>query len=158
MDEKYEIDRLDRQILKSLRQDARAPYLDIARKLKVSGGTIHQRMDRLKKLEIVTGSQLKIDYSKLGYDVTAFLGIHLQSTRDLTKVIEQMKKLEEIIEVYYTTGNYALLIKVCTLSIKDFHLFLSEKLQNLQEIQSTESFICLDNTIMRDVPIDEMSK
>ena len=49
MKENYEIDNLDRQILAQLLKDARTPFLEIARKLIVSGGTIHQRIEKLKK-------------------------------------------------------------------------------------------------------------
>lgn len=151
MDSKYEIDTLDRQILTILMNDARTPFIEIARKLVVSGGTIHQRFDKLKEAGIIEGSALKLNLKNLGLDVTVFLGIHLKSSNDLNSVIKKMTKLPEIVEAHYTTGNYALLIKIHTKSISDFHYFLSQKLQGMDEVQSTESFISLDAPIMRDV-------
>lgn len=145
----YEIDDLDRKILTYLQEDARMPYLDIARKLIVSGGTIHQRMDRLKKHGYIKGSHLEVDLQKMGLDVSVFLGVHLASGQELNVVIEKMKALKEITEVHYTTGNYALLIKVTTKSIQDFHRFLVEKLQNLDEVRATESFVILDSPVVR---------
>ena len=47
MQENYQIDDVDKAILTHLLNDARIPYLEIARKLIVSGGTIHQRIDKL---------------------------------------------------------------------------------------------------------------
>ncbi|MGK0366880.1 MAG: Lrp/AsnC family transcriptional regulator for asnA, asnC and gidA [Thermoproteota archaeon] len=140
----YEIDSVDKKILACLQEDARVPYLEIARKLIVSGGTIHQRIDRLKKLGILKGSTIELDYSKLGYDVSVILGIHLKSAKDQTKVIERLAQMREVTEINYTTGNFALMIKVVTKTINEFHHFLVEKLQDMTEIQSTESFICLD--------------
>lgn len=155
MDINYEIDSVDRQILSILQQDARTPYSEIARQLIVSGGTIHQRMEKMKALGIVEGSKIKLNLQKLGYDVTVFLGIHLNSSKALSNVIENLKNMHEVVETYYTTGDYALLIKVQTKSIQDFHHFLANKLQSIDAIQSTESFISLDQPIGRDIKLLE---
>lgn len=153
MSDKYEIDALDRSILGILQQDARTPYLDIARKLIVSGGTIHQRIEKMKVNGIICGSEIKIDASQLGIDITALLGVHLNSSKNITHLIDKLKKYPEILEVYYTTGNFGLIMKVSTTNIRAFHLFLTEKLQTLEEIRSTESFICLDTPLARQVDV-----
>ena len=123
----------------------------------VSGGTIHQRVDKLKQLGVITGSQFTVNYQKLGYDVTVFLSIHLKSSKDSASVIEMMKQMPQIVEVYYTTGNFAFLVKVRTKSIEDFHLFLANELQSIDSIQSTESYISLAQPINRDVVLSENS-
>jgi Lrp/AsnC family transcriptional regulator for asnA, asnC and gidA len=143
------LDELDKKILDLLQQDGRMAYTEIAKKLIVSHGTIHQRINRLEELGIITGTKATIDYQKLGYDVTTLLGIHLKSAKDQARVIEKLKLMKEVVEVYYTTGAYALIIKVHNKTIKDFHFFLAEKLQSISEIQSTESFICLDSPLRR---------
>lgn len=153
MQENYQIDNVDRQIINFLLEDARTPFLEIARKLIVSGGTIHQRVDRLKALGIIKGSSINLSYQALGFDVTVFLGIHLTSTKELQNVIIQLKSIPEVIEAHYTTGNYALLIKVLTRSISNFHHFLAEKIQTIEAIRATESFISLDQPIMKSVQL-----
>lgn len=154
MQENYQIDEVDKAILTHLLNDARIPYLEIARKLIVSGGTIHQRIDKLKKMGIIEGSKVSINLKKLGYDVTVFLGIHLKSTKDLSSVIETLQNFPEVVEAYYTTGNYALLIKIHTKSISNFHNFLANKLQSIDAIQATESFISLNQPINKDITLD----
>ena len=151
MSEKYEIDSLDRKILKILQSDAKVPFSEIAQKLVVSGGTIHQRVSKLEAAGVIRGSKYHLDYSKLGYDVNVLLGIHLKNAKDCPAVIEQLKKLPEVIEAHYTTGNYALIIRVINKTIADYHKFLIDKLQSIKEIQSTESYICLDSPIYRDL-------
>jgi Lrp/AsnC family transcriptional regulator for asnA, asnC and gidA len=147
MAEKYHIDKTDKEILTILLKDARTPFIEIARKLIVSGGTIHQRVDKMKSLGIIEGSSLKINLSKIGYDVTVFLGIHLRSSKETQKVIERLESFPEVVEAYFTTGNYALLVKIHTKTITDFHYFLANKLQTIDAIQSTESFISLNQPI-----------
>ncbi len=156
MNNKYEIDNLDRQILTILLNEARTPFIEIARSLSVSGGTVHQRMDRMKASGLVKGSSLSLDLSVLGFDVTVFLGIHLISSKDTNRVIKSLELLDEVVEAYYTTGNYALLVKVHTKSIKDFHHFLINKLQAIDEIQATESFISLSQPISRSISVSEL--
>jgi Lrp/AsnC family transcriptional regulator, regulator for asnA, asnC and gidA len=153
MDENNQIDKLDKEILTILLNDARTPYLEIARQLLVAGGTIHQRIDKLKNLGIIEGSKIQLNLAALGYDVTVFLGIHLKSSKDSPLVIEELTKLSEVVEAYYTTGHYALLVKIHTKSISDFHLFLTNKLQTIDGIQATESFISLHQPIFRSVTL-----
>lgn len=153
MTAKYEIDTIDKQILEYLKEDARMPFTEIAKKLIVSGGTIHQRINKMTEAGIIKGSKIIIDYAKLGYDVTTLLGIYLQSAKDLSQVVEKLRNLDEVIEVYYTTGSYALIIKVRTKTTDDYYLFLMKKLQSIPEIQSTESFICLNQPIDRDISL-----
>ena len=153
MAEKYEIDNLDRKILRLLQKDARMPYLEIARKLIVSGGTIHQRMNKMIEHGIVKNTVLQLDHAKLGLDVTVLLGIHLKSAKKIAPVLKKLESFPEVIEAHYTTGNFALLIKLCVPSIKDYHVFLTEKIQGIDEVSSTESFICLDSPIKREISI-----
>jgi Lrp/AsnC family transcriptional regulator for asnA, asnC and gidA len=149
----YQIDDLDRQILRELVKDARVAFIEIANKLKVSGGTIHQRVNKMKLAGVLTGFQPVIDISRLGISVAAMIGIHLKNAKDCNKVLNHLKQIPEVIEAHYTTGSYALIIKVATTDIQSFHSFLMEELQAITEIQSTESFISLATPIDRQVKI-----
>lgn len=151
MADNYQIDSTDKQILRLLQEDARKPFLEVARKIKVSGGTIHQRIEKLKEAGIITGSKITVDYKKLGKNVTVLLGIHLKNAKDINIVIDKLNLLDEVIEAYYTTGNYALIVKILVKDIEDFHQFLVNKLQTIDEIQATESFISLKQVIKKDI-------
>ena len=65
----YELDDTDRHILNLLIQDAKMPYTEIARRVNVSGGTVHVRMARLEEIGIVQGATLRSS----GYSVE-FIG------------------------------------------------------------------------------------
>lgn len=151
--ENYQIDSLDRKILSALQQNARLPYLELARKLIVSGGTIHQRIEKMKEMGIITGSKMTVDPKKLGQDVTVLIGLNLKTAKNLDVVIKQLKMFKEVTQAYYTTGSYGLIIKAVTKNVQSFHQFLVEKLQNIDEIQSTESFLCLDVPIDREIDL-----
>lgn len=140
-----EIDNLDRNILTILAHDARIPFLEIAKRLNVSGGTIHVRFNRLKALGIIRGTHLAIDYAAMGLSVAAFVGINLHNARDNNLVKDKLKQLPKVTEIYFTTGKHGLFIKVLAKDTRDFHLFLTEQIQSLLEIQSTETLIILDS-------------
>ena len=147
----YEIDSIDQGILNMLLADARTPFSEIARRLDVSGGTIHQRVDKMRDAGVITGSTLRIHCEKIGLGVTVLLGIHLHKAQRISETVQALRSLPEIVEAYYTTGNYALFVKLHVASIKEYHNFLTNQLQKVESIRFTESFICLDMPIHRPV-------
>ena len=154
MEDKHKIDNLDIKILSILQEDSRRPYQEIARELIVSGGTIHVRVNRLKELGIIKGSRIIMDYPKLGFDVTVFIGINLHNAGDSLSVLNKLREMDEITEVHYTTGSYSLFIKAVLRSTFGLKTFLVEKLQLIKEIQSTETLISLDEPVSRDIQLD----
>lgn len=150
MNKLNEIDDLDRQILSMLMEDANVPYTELAKKLYVSGGTIHVRMKKLKQLGIVSGAYLKIDYTKLGYDVVAFLGIYLDKSSLYKEASEQLFKIPEVTGAHYTTGLYNIFAKVVCKDTKHLRDVL-HKIQGIAGIQRTETFISLEEGINRPV-------
>ncbi|MDP8078985.1 transcriptional regulator AsnC [Phocoenobacter skyensis] len=145
------IDKLDRQILRTLTLDARTPYAEMAKKFDVSAGTIHVRVEKMRQSGVIKGTQIRIDEQKLGYDVCCFVGVILKSAKDCNTVIQKLHQFDEVIEAYYTTGNYSIFLKVMTHTIEELHSLLSTKIQSLDEIQSTETIVSLQNPIKRNI-------
>lgn len=149
----YEIDNLDRELLRELQKDARRPFQEIARELIVSGGTVHVRYNKLKEMGVIKGSQLVIDPEKLGYDICAFVGINLHNARDYKIVIKKLKTMPEILEAHYTTGKFNIFMKILTRSTRGLHDFLIERVQDIPEVQSTETLISLEVPIRQNIPL-----
>ncbi|PAJ75009.1 transcriptional regulator AsnC [Pseudoalteromonas sp. NBT06-2] len=147
----YEIDNLDKNILKALTENARIPYAELAKKLAVSAGTIHVRVEKMKIAGIIKGTKVSISAKNLGYDVCCFIGINLKNAKDYPTTIKKLEEFEEVVEAYYTTGNYSIFIKLMTRSIDHLQMVLINKIQTIEEIQSTETLISLQNPINRDV-------
>ncbi|MGI8892207.1 MAG: Lrp/AsnC ligand binding domain-containing protein [Bacteroidia bacterium] len=149
----YEIDNLDKQILSLLMEDATISYTDIAKKLIVSGGTIHVRMKKLMEMGIVKGSHLEVNHSKVGFDICAFLGIYLEKGSEYKKAVEQLKAIPEIVELHYSTGTYSMFAKIICRDTKNLREVLNEKIQTIAGVQRTETFISLEESIKRPVKI-----
>lgn len=148
---KYQIDPLDRQILRALTLDARTPYAEMGKSFGVSAATIHVRVEKMRQAGVIEGTKIKINERQLGYDVCCFIGIILKSAKDYEKVIAKLNEFPEVVEAYYTTGNYSIFTKVMTKTIEELHSVLVTKIQLLDEIQSTETLISMQNPISRDI-------
>ncbi|CAA2929800.1 transcriptional regulator AsnC [Arsenophonus endosymbiont of Bemisia tabaci] len=151
MVENYQIDNLDRNILNELLRNARIPYTEIAKKFAVSPGTIHVRVEKMKQAGIIVGTRVDINVKQLGFDVCCFIGIILKSAKNYHTALKKLDELDEVVEVYYTTGQYSIFIKVMCRSIDALQDVLINKIQTIDEIQSTETLISLQNPIMRTI-------
>lgn len=153
MSKNFEIDNIDRQILSILMEDAKKPYTDIAKMIHVSGGTIHVRMKKMEQEGIVKGANLSIDHTKLGYDITAFLGIYLDKSSMFDEVAVELKKIPEIVAAHYTTGLYSIFAKIVCRDTNHLRDVLHDKLQRINGVQRTETFISLSESIDRPIQI-----
>lgn len=153
MDDTHHIDELDRKILSLITKNARIPYLEVARECKVSGAAIHQRIQRLSKMGVITGSQFSISPKKIGFNTCAYVGIFLDSASLYPKVVEQLKEIPEITQCHYITGGYSIFIKIYTRNNEDLKLLLVDKVQAIKGISRTETFISLEESFNRHLPL-----
>ena len=145
----YEIDKTDLQILELLVQDAKKPYTELARKVHVAPGTVHVRMNKMHDAGIVEKTTLRINYAKLGYDITAFIGIYLEKSALYEQVLGKLKAIPEITSIHYTTGNYSMFIKIHCRDTNHLKEVLHDKMQQVEGIERTETMISLEESLDR---------
>jgi Lrp/AsnC family transcriptional regulator for asnA, asnC and gidA len=147
------IDGIDKIIIKHLVEDARTPILTIAREVGISGAAIHQRLRKLEHSELIAGSRMVINPKALGYTTTAFVGIFLDSANMYNSAIKRLKEIPEVVESHYTTGNYAIFIKILCKNNEDLMHLLNQDVQSIKGVARTETFISLDQQIDRQIKI-----
>ncbi len=147
------IDGIDKMILNRLMVDARTPILGIAREVGISGAAIHQRLRKLEATGLIAGSRLIIDPKVLGYKTLAFVGIFLDSSSKYKDAIKRLKEIEEVIESHYTTGNYAIFVKILCRDNEHLMQVLNHQIQHIKGVARTETFISLDQQIDRQIKI-----
>ena len=155
MQTKLNLDKLDLQIIEHMMGDAEISYADLGKKLFVSGGTIHVRIKKLQKDGVVKGTRLNPDLKLLGYDVIAFIGIYLRESSLYDSVAKELHKINEIVRLNYTTGNYSMFAEIVCKDISELRDVLHEKLQKIKGIERTETFISLEESFSRNVKILE---
>lgn len=154
--QKYsDIDSTDLRILSLLVENAALPYTEIGKRVFVSGGTVHVRMKKLEQMGIVKGSQLVIDPAKLGWDISAFLGIYLDKSSLYEQVATELENIPEVVNIHYTTGIYSIFLKIVCRDTGHLREILHDKIQKVNGIQRTETFISLEERINRSIPLTE---
>ncbi len=146
------LDKLDKQILKLIADDARIPFLEVARACNVSGAAIHQRIQKLSNCGILKGSQFVIDPEKIGYETCAYIGLNLNNPEEFDTVVEELKNIPEVVECHYTTGDFDLFIKIY--AVNNHHLLniIHDKLQPLG-LSRSETIISFNSAINRQLSI-----
>ncbi|MGK7394049.1 MAG: Lrp/AsnC ligand binding domain-containing protein [Candidatus Cyclobacteriaceae bacterium M3_2C_046] len=155
MNKNYDIDNVDLKILSLLAEDAKMPYTEVAKKVFVSGGTVHVRMRKMEEMGIVRGTTLNMDYTKMGYDITAFLGIYLEKSSLYDEVIKHLETIAEIVKIHYTTGNYNIFVKMHCKDTKHLKDVLHDKIQTIEGIERTETIISLEESLNRHIQFDK---
>jgi Lrp/AsnC family transcriptional regulator for asnA, asnC and gidA len=153
MEDNHQIDDLDRKILSLITKNARIPYLEVARECKVSGAAIHQRIQRLTKMGVIMGSEFVISPKKIGFSTCAYVGIFLDSASLYPEVVKELEKIPEITQCHYITGGYSIFIKIFTRNNEDLKHVLHDKVQAIQGISRTETFISLEESFNRQIPL-----
>ena len=146
------LDQLYKKILRLIADDARIPFLEVARECNVSGAAIHQRIQKLTNLGILKGSQFVIDPEKIGYETCAYMGLNLKNPEKFDDVVEALKKIPEIVERHYTTGEYDLFIKLYAYNNHHLLTIIHDKLQALGLSRSV-SLISYNAVIDRPLPV-----
>ena len=147
------IDGLDKVILKALMTNARKSINEIAKTAGISGAAVHQRLKKLEKTNLISGSQLIINPKVLGYKTMAFIGIYLDKAIRNPEAVKQLEKIPEVIECHYTTGNWSILIKILCEDNQHLMNVLNHKIQIIEGVSRTETFISLDQQIKRQIQI-----
>jgi len=153
----HQIDRLDKKILQLISQDARIPFLEVARECNVSGAAIHQRIQKLRSIGIIKGSEFVIDTYKVGFQTCAYIGIILSNIKMFNKVVEELKKIPEVVECHYATGKYSMFVKIYARDNRHLLQIILENLTVIEGIAHTETFqISLDEIFRRQLTVFEV--
>ena len=150
----HKLDALDRKILELVIADARVPFLEVARACNVSGAAIHQRIQKLTNLGILKGSQFNIDPEKIGYETCAYIGLYLKDPERFDEVVEELRKIPEVVECHYTTGAFDMFIKIYAYNNHHLLNVIHDKLQPLG-LSRSETIISFNEAISRPISIIE---
>ena len=123
----------------------------------MSGAAIHQRVAKLTNLGIIKGSQFVIDPEKIGYETCAYMGLFLKEPEKFDQVVEELKKIPEVVECHYTTGGFDMFIKIY--AVNNHHLLeiIHDKLQPLG-LSRSETIISFNAAIDRQLSLKDIQQ
>ena len=150
----HQLDALDKKILRMIAEDARIPFLEVARACNVSGAAIHQRIQKLTNMGVLKGSRFIIDPESIGYEACAYVGINLKNPEKFDVAVEALKAIPEVVECHYTTGDYDLFIKMFAMNNHHLLDIIHDKLQPLG-LSRSETIISFGSAFTRQLPMNE---
>lgn len=141
-----ELDRIDRRILEFLQENARASNLELAAAAQLSPAQCHRRHRRLEERGVIARYQARLDATRLGLGVTAFIYISMERghIRELTRFKDLIVGIPEVQECYAVTGDFDYVTKVVARDLKALSDFLMDRLMRLPGVTSVRSSVCLD--------------
>lgn len=145
------IDETDRKILSFLTNNARMPFLEIARECGISGAAVHQRVHKMESNGVISGSRMTVKPSRLGLGICAFISLSLTEDNKYQEVVKALKLIPEIVECHFVTGRAAILLKVYCYDNNHLMEILMNTIQRIPNVQSTDTMISLDETFSREV-------
>lgn len=148
------IDSLDLKILAMIADNARVPFLEVARACNVSGAAIHQRVQRLMQQGIIKGSQFVLDPEAIGYETCAFVKLYLKDPSQFDHVLEALRQIPEVVECHYTTGGFDIFIKIYAHNNHHLLSIIHDKLQPLG-LQRSDTIISFREAIKRQLPVPQ---
>ena len=148
------LDLLDKKILNLVAENARLPFLEVARACNVSGAAIHQRIAKLTSLGVLKGSRFVIDPEKIGYETCAYVGLYLKNPEQFDAVVDKLKQIPEVTECHYTTGGYDIFIKIYARTNHHLLNILHYSLQPLG-LSRSETIVSFNAVIDRQLPIPD---
>ncbi|MCE1199706.1 MAG: Lrp/AsnC ligand binding domain-containing protein [Marinilabiliales bacterium] len=148
-----QLDDTDLQILDIVTKNARIPFKDVAAVCGISRAAVHQRVARMSEMGVILGSGYTIDPRKIDFRTCSYVGIFLEKGSLYPAVAEQLQQIKEVVECHYITGQYAIFVKIYARDNEHLKAVLSEKIQKISGISSTETFISLEETFKREVSV-----
>ncbi len=148
-----QIDGIDKILLNELMKDARVSINLLSKQVGISGAAVHQRLKKLEKSGLIQGSQITINPKRLGYTTLAFVGIYLDKAMSNPSAVAQLKKINEVLECHYTTGDWSVLVKILCKDNEHLMNLLNNQIQKIEGISRTETFISLDQQIARQIKV-----
>jgi Lrp/AsnC family transcriptional regulator for asnA, asnC and gidA len=136
------IDNLDIKILRELRKNARESFYDLAKKLKVSEGTVYNRVNKLQEMKVIKGYSARIDFSKLGYDLVVLIGVSVQG-KHLLEIEKEIAKEKNVSAVYDVTGEYDAIIVANFKTRAELNKFV-KKILSMPYVKRTYTMLVLN--------------
>jgi DNA-binding Lrp family transcriptional regulator len=137
------MDALDQQLIALLRVDARAPVATLAAKLKVSRGTVTNRIAKLEDTGVITGYTVRLRPDSVPDEITAWMSITVDGNRT-REVVSILLGEPGITGLFDTNGRWDLLAEIRSPNLNELAAVL-ERVRLIKGIASTETSIHLQS-------------
>ncbi|WP_342119651.1 Lrp/AsnC family transcriptional regulator [Pseudoduganella sp. OTU4001] len=142
------MDKIDREIIELLRDDARISFKDLGERVSLSANTVADRVRRLVADGAILAFEARVDHAALGLHLQAYIDIKLKAGMNTHEFEEIVKTIPGVLEVALLTGNYDGLLRVACKDQAQL-LRLIDTLRDRAGVQDTYSRVILHQTPVR---------
>lgn len=140
-----DLDRIDRALLTALQGNARLTIAELADLVSLTTSPCWRRVKQLEESGYITGYQAVLSPRAMGFGVTAFVSIMMESHTKQTALAfeQQLMAIPQIVACHNISGRYDFLLEVLAADLESFGEFTREVLQRLpgvKEIYSSFSY------------------
>ena len=136
------LDRLDKEILRILQQDATLSVNEIAERIGLTTTPCWRRIQQMEKQGIIKRRVAMLDPEKLGLGMTVFVQVKAgnHDAQWLKRFAEHASQLDEVVEFYRMSGEYDYMLKVVVADMKAFDVFYKKLVSGVNLSDVTSSF------------------
>ncbi len=139
------LDRIDRKILEILQANAKITNAQLSKEIGLSPAPTLERVKKLEVSGIIQSYHAKLDPAAIGLGVTTFVHVTLigHNKRNIEAFLEQINKIDEIIECHHITGSGDFILKVISKDISSYQNLMLDKVSEIKEVDNMESMVIL---------------
>ncbi len=152
MGNSLDLDKVDRSILRSLRENARMSLQEMSRKSGISDATIQFRLKRMKANGVIERFTIMANPAATGYAVTAIIFVQTDTERHDQTLID-LAKIPEITEVYGILGEYDLFLKVWSKSLEELNALINDRIRSIEGIEDLHEIVVVERAKDETPPI-----
>lgn len=141
-----DLDEIDLQILRILRDDARITSNDLAQRVHLSQSPCWKRVRRLEKMGLINGYHAGLNRRALGYGLMAFVMVEIEKQEDTNSAafVQAVKAMEEVVMLHGIAGPQDFMLVVVTRDLDEYGQVLQRKLHRLPGVRRVSSFLSLE--------------
>lgn len=139
------LDELDYRLVDLLQRDGRATQLELSRAVGLSQPAVAERIRKLEERGVITGYAARVDASKLGKDITAFIGLSIEHPKYFEGFAKKVLALPDVLECHRVAGQDSYILKVKTANTKTLDTLLVETLRTIAGVTRTQTTIVLSS-------------
>lgn len=138
------MDDTDRQLLSLLRDNARASVASLAKVLRVSRGTVQNRLAKLEADGTITGYTVRLKPQAEGHRIRAFMTVAVEGNRTAA-VLAALRGDPAVSALHTTNGRWDMVAELQADSLEAFDSVLS-RIRLLEGIANTETSLLLSTS------------
>lgn len=139
------MDELDFRLVDLLQRDGRATQLELSRAVGLSQPAVAERIRKLEERGVITGYAARVDATKLGKDITAFIGVSIEHPKYFEGFAKKVLALPDVLECHRVAGQDSYLVKVKTANTRTLDSLLVETLRTIAGVTRTQTTIVLSS-------------